>query len=111
MAAGGPILAAGTSGFVCTPLAMHGGNAPPLVVPASSTLHLQLEPGFAGFDVEIDGHNFSATELDYRITLHPDTVTLVAFGSPSLGLTALRERRLIIDSARVLARDARRLGK
>ena len=34
MAAGGPVLASGTPAIVCTPLAMHGGNAPPLVVPA-----------------------------------------------------------------------------
>jgi NAD+ kinase len=108
MAAGGPILAAGTPAFVCTPLAMHGGNAPPLVVPATSTLHLQLQPGFAGFDIEIDGHNIPATELEYGITVHQDKVTLVAFGRRSLGLEELRKRQLIVDSARVLARDARR---
>jgi NAD+ kinase len=107
MAAGGPLLAAGTSAFVCTPIAMHGGMAPPLVVPARSSLHLQLQPGFAGFDIEIDGHNYPATELEYRITLIENKVTLISFGKPSAGLTALRERRLITDSARVLARDAR----
>jgi NAD+ kinase len=32
MAAGGSLIAAGAEGFVCTPLAMHGGCAPPLVV-------------------------------------------------------------------------------
>jgi NAD+ kinase len=110
MAAGGPILAAGTPAFVCTPIAMHGGMAPPLVVPSTSTLQLELQPGFAGFEIEIDGHNYPATETAYRITLHEDKVTLIAFGAPSLGVTALRERRLITDSARVLARDARRPG-
>ena len=34
MAAGGPILLPGTAAFVCTPLAMHGGSAPPVIVPA-----------------------------------------------------------------------------
>src|SRR4051794_40541036 len=38
MAAGGPILGARTAAFVCTPLAMHGGCAPPLVGPAKATL-------------------------------------------------------------------------
>jgi NAD+ kinase len=108
MAAGGPIVAGGTPAFVCTPIAMHGGLAPPLVVPGTSTLHLQLQPGFAGFEIEIDGHIRPSTELEYRIQLHADKVTLIAFGAPSRGLTALRERGLIIDAARVRARDARR---
>jgi NAD+ kinase len=107
MAAGGPVLAGGAHVFVCTPIAMHGGLAPPLVVPATSTLHLQLKPGFAGFEIEIDGHIHSATELEYRITLHEDKVTLVALDAPPGGLTALRQRGLIIDSARVRARNAR----
>ncbi|HEX6713126.1 MAG TPA: NAD(+)/NADH kinase [Thermoleophilaceae bacterium] len=108
MAAGGPLLAAGTPAFVCTPLAMHGGNAPPLVVPATSTLHVQLLPGFAGFDIEIDGHNHPARDLDYAITLNDAKVTLISLHDrTSLGLTGLREKRLITDSARVLARDAR----
>jgi NAD+ kinase len=108
MAAGGPVLVTGTPAFVCTPLAMHGGNAPPLVIPATSTLHLQLQPGFAGFDIEIDGHNVVETELDYAITVHQDKVTLVALGRRSLGLEDLRKRQLIFDSPRVLARDARK---
>ena len=55
MAAGGPVLAAGTPAFVCTPLAMHGGSAPPLVVPSDATLTVDVQPGHAGFDIEIDG--------------------------------------------------------
>jgi hypothetical protein len=56
MAAGGPLLMGSPAAFVFTPLAMHGGNAPPLVVPATSTLSVELHPGFAGFEIEIDGH-------------------------------------------------------
>jgi NAD+ kinase len=107
MAAGGPILADGASAIVVTPLAMHGGSAAPLVVPASSTLQVQLHPGFAGFEVEIDGHNHPASQLDYTITLEDDRVTLVAFSERAGRLTRLRERRLITDSPRVLARDDR----
>src|SRR4051812_45877384 len=55
MAAGGPLLAPGTNGFVCTPLAMHGGNAPPLVVPAEATLRFAVRPGYTGYQVDIDG--------------------------------------------------------
>src|SRR5256885_5931074 len=36
MAARGPVLAT-TEAFVFTPIAMHGGSAPPLVIPASSS--------------------------------------------------------------------------
>jgi NAD+ kinase len=107
MAAGGPVVVTGAPAFVFTPLAMHGGNAPPLVVPASSTLHVELHPGFAGFEIEIDGDTRTTTQLDYTLSLHEDMVTLVALGGQSLGLTRLRDRRLISDSARILARDAR----
>jgi hypothetical protein len=61
---------------------------------------------FVGFDVEIDGHTQQIEDLDFRISLHREKVTLVMFGEPGLGLTALRERGLIADSPRVLARDA-----
>lgn len=107
MAAGGPLLTAGTSAFVCTPVAMHGGNAPPIVVSASSTMHVELNPGFAGYDIEIDGHEYETPETDYRITLHEDKATLVSLGEPTLGLAQLRAKHLISDSARILARDAR----
>jgi NAD+ kinase len=107
MAAGGPVLVAGTPAVVCTPLAMHGGNAPPIVVPGASRVGVKVHPGFAGFDIEIDGHIRALEALDYRLSLHPEKVTLVSFGELGLGLAGLRERRLITDSPRVLARDDR----
>ena len=107
MAAGGPLLAPGTAAFVFSPVAMHGGSAPPLVVPATATVEIELRPGFAGFDIEIDGHNSEVRDLHYTLTLEEDKVTLISFGERPARLTALRERRLIADSARILARDAR----
>jgi NAD+ kinase len=107
MAAGGPILAAGTAAFLCTPLAMHGGSAPPLVVPAEAVVVVDVHPGYAGFDVEIDGHERAVEGQSFRLTLHPDKLTLVTFASSGRGLTGLRKRRLITDSPRILARDAR----
>ena len=107
MAAGGPLLAAGTLALVCTPLAMHGGSAPPLVVPATANVRIEVHPSFAGFDIEIDGHTYPLQGLDYRLSLHVEKVTLVSFGKLGLGLEGLRERRLITDSPRVLARDDR----
>ena len=107
MAAGGPVIATDAAAFLFTPVAMHGGNAPPLVVGAASSIEVELHPGFAGFDIEIDGHNHPEPELSYTLTLERDKVTLVAFGERPDRLTRLRERRLISDSARVLARDDR----
>jgi NAD+ kinase len=107
MAAGGPILATDAEAFVFTPVAMHGGSAAPLVVPGDSQLRVELQPGFAGFDVEIDGHTQGGPELVYTLALHRDKAVLVTFDGPSSRLTRLRERRLITDSPRVLARDDR----
>jgi NAD+ kinase len=107
MAAGGPLLAAGTPAFVCTPLAMHGGSAPPLVVPATATATVVVQPDYAGFDVEIDGHDHDLQGPRFALTLHMDKLTLVTFGPSGRGLTGLRKRLLVIDSPRVLARDER----
>jgi NAD+ kinase len=107
MAAGGPILAAGTAAFVCTPLAMHGGCAPPLVVPASATVDVDVHPGYGGCKVEVDGDARTLEGLSFRFTLHPDRLQLVAFGPTGHGLEALRRRGLVADSPRILARDER----
>ena len=107
MAAGGPLLVPTAPAVVCTPVDMHGGSAPPLVVPASSTVRVEVHPSFAGFDVEFDGHTYPLQALDYRVSMHEDKVTLVSFGELGRGLTSLRERGLIADSPRVLARDHR----
>jgi NAD+ kinase len=107
MAAGGPLLAAGTHGFVCTPVAMHGGSAPPLVVPADATVTVTIEPTFAGFDVEIDGHRRALDAHRFRLSLRAEGATLVALGRSGRGLEMLRRRGLLTDSPRVLARDKR----
>jgi NAD+ kinase len=107
MASGGPLLVAGTRAFVCTPLAMHGGSAPPLVVPATATLQLEIQPSYGGFELELDGRRRAAAGAEYRISLHPDKVTIIGFDEPRIGLGSLRRRGLITDSPRVLARDAR----
>jgi len=107
MAAGGPVLAMGTPAYVCTPLAPHGGSAPPLVVGGDARITLDVTPGFAGIDVEIDGQRRPHTDVQYRVELHRDRLTLVTFDDAGRGLTGLRRRGLITDSPRVLARDAR----
>jgi NAD+ kinase len=107
MAAGGPVLAGGTAAFVCTPLAMHGGSAPPLVVPAEATATVVVHPGFAGFDVEVDGHRRTLAGPRFALTLHMAKLALVSFTASGYGLTSLRERMLVVDSPRILARDER----
>ena len=107
MAGGGPLLASGTPAFVCTPLAMHGGNAPPLVVPADAALTVDVTPGHAGFAVEVDGFRTPPAGRRFRVTLEPDVATLVGFDPGGRGLAPLRKRRLITDSPRILARDDR----
>ena len=107
MAAGGPIVVAGTPVFLCTPVAMHGGSAPPLVVPADARLTVEVRPSFAGYDVEVDGQRRQATAARYRFALEPDRLRLVTFGRTGHGLTALRHRGLLADSPRILARDRR----
>jgi NAD+ kinase len=107
MAAGGPLLTADAPAFVCTPLAMHGGNAPPLVVQASATLTVEVHPSYSGFDVEIDGHHRSTEARSFRIGLQENKAKLVAFSPSDKRLTRLRQRGLITDSPRVLARDRR----
>jgi NAD+ kinase len=113
MAAGGPVLVAGTAAVVCTPLAMHGGHAPPLIVPATSTVRVDVHPSYAGFEIQIDGRTTPLRAAEYLLSLHEEKLTLVSFGTLGLGIAGLRARRLITDSARVLARDdrtARRAG-
>jgi NAD+ kinase len=107
MAAGGPVLASDTPAFVCTPIAMHGGSAPSLVVPADATLTVTVAPSYAGFDVEVDGHRRALTDRQFAFALHMAKLTLVTFGAPGRGLEGLRQRGLIADSPRVLAREAR----
>jgi NAD+ kinase len=107
MAAGGSLLLAETNAFVCTPLAMHGGCAPPLVVPASSEVVLDVDPGHGGFDLEVDGHRVESTASRFEVSTEDGYAILVGLGDPDCGLPALRRRGLITDSPRVLARDTR----
>jgi NAD+ kinase len=108
MAAGGPIVVAETPVFLCTPVAMHGGSAPPLVVPSDARLTVEVRPSFAGYDVEIDGQRRHTTAERYRFALEAERLRLVTFGRAGRGLTGLRHRGLLADSPRIAARDRRR---
>jgi NAD+ kinase len=105
MAAGGPLLSPGVSAFVCTPLAMHGGSAPPVVVPDEQEVMLQADPGHSGFGVQIDGFEIDTEAQQFAVSSEPAYATLVAPGDGRGGLAGLRGRGLIADSPRVLLRD------
>jgi NAD+ kinase len=107
MASSGPILVAGIQAFVVTPLLMHGGSAPPIVVRADTAVTLAAQPGYSGFDVEVDGHRASIDGTTFTVRLAEHTATLVSMAEPGLGITALRRRGLITDSPRVMAREER----
>lgn len=107
MAAGGSLLPAGARSFVCTPLAMHGGCAPPLVIEDHREVTLQVHPGHDGFNVEIDGVELVAATERFAVGSEQAYATLVTFDESCSGLRRLRERGLITDSPRVLARGHR----
>ena len=107
MAAGGPVLVPGTKAVCVTPLAMHGGCAPPLVVPSSHALRIEVIEGFSGRRLEVDGQPGAVEGRCLDLTLEPAHVVLVAFGDDEAFLAGLRRRGVIADSPRRVARDAR----
>jgi NAD+ kinase len=107
LAAGGPLLATGIDAYVLTPLPTHGGVCPPLVVGAASELVLDTTAGHGGARLEVDGQVADTTVGSLTITFRPAVATLVSFADQEPFLTGLRRRRIIIDSARILADDHR----
>ncbi|MBA3263262.1 MAG: NAD(+)/NADH kinase [Thermoleophilaceae bacterium] len=107
MAAGGPLLAPGADGMAVTPLAPHGGSCPPLVAGGDSHLSLTIQPGFGGVRFEIDGRPAAAEGLHLAVRVRPGYATLVRLADEEPRLTGLRRRGLVLDSPRVLAREAR----
>ncbi len=92
---------------MCTPLAMHGGSAPPLVVPSDSEITVEAHPGHDGFDLNVDGFRVQSSDERFVVTAVPHYSTLVSMDGIITGVTGLRERGLISDSPRVLVRDGR----
>jgi NAD+ kinase len=107
MAAGGPILAPGIQAIVVTPLADHGGVSPPLVTGPDSRLSLSVEPGYGGSRFEIDGQEALLEAMEVTVRLRKEYASLVTLADQEPVLTGLRRRGLVVDSPRILARDAR----
>jgi NAD+ kinase len=111
LAAGGPMLAPGTTGMVLTPLSPHGGVCPPLVVGDGIRVDVDFDAANGGARVEIDGQIRDTLERGERVTyalrVEPDFATLVSLGEEEPLIAGLRRRRILFDSPRVLARDER----
>jgi NAD+ kinase len=107
MAAGGPLLAPDAHAFVMTPLSPHGGNAPPLIAGAGSRLELTFEPPYTGTRLEVDGQMTEAEPEALTIQFLPERATLVAFADQEPLFSRLRGRHILMDSPRVIAREAR----
>jgi NAD+ kinase len=111
LAAGGPMLAEGARGMVVTPVAPHGGCCPSLVAGPGSRVDIALDPGNGGARIEFDGQVRDRVEprspRTFEVSLRPEHATLIALGDEEPMLAGLRRRQVIIDSPRLLARDAR----
>ncbi|MBA2347300.1 MAG: NAD(+)/NADH kinase [Solirubrobacterales bacterium] len=111
MAAGGPILTPGTRALCVTPLAMHGGSAPPLVVGAGAALRIEITRSFSGRRVELDGQTTEIAGHLLDLRLEPEHVQVVSFADAEGVLSGLRRRGIITDSPRVVAHDVRVAGE
>jgi NAD+ kinase len=107
LAAGGPLIAPGADAFLLTPLPFHGGFCPPLVIGAGSRLELDMNAGRSGARVELDGQVTDLVVTALQIRLRPRVAIVVAFEGQESLLDGLRRRRIIMDSPRILADDAR----
>jgi NAD+ kinase len=107
MSAGGPLLAPGTNAFVFTPLYAHGGVCPPLVLSEQSELQIVTAPGYGRAKLEVDGQPIDPQVGELKMRLRPAVATVVGFDDQEQFLTGLRRRKIIADSPRFLAEDAR----
>jgi NAD+ kinase len=107
MAAGGPILAPGAEGMVVTPLAPHGGSAPPLVAGPDSTVTLEIELTYSRVRCDVDGSLTAISGDMLAIRRRPDYAQLVELADEESRLTGLRRRGLILDGPRMLVRERR----
>jgi NAD+ kinase len=108
LGAGGPLLSADADAFVVTPLTAHGGSCPPIVVASSAEVQLLPETRYGGARLELDGQLVDTRITPLTITSRAAAATIVGFADQKPLLTRLRERRVIIDSPRILAEMARR---
>lgn len=108
ISAGGPLLLTGIDAYVLTPLPKHGGFAPPLVIGADCELELDGAASFGGVRLEVDGQVAGSGAGAVTVSFRPAMATQVTFDDHEPLLSGLRRRRILVDSPRFLAEDARR---
>jgi NAD+ kinase len=111
LAAGGPLILPAAEAFALTPLSPHGGVCPPLVATAGTHVTILFDAGNGGARVEVDGQvirrQAPSEQLALELAWRQRAAVLVSLGDQEPLLAALRQRRILIDSPRVLARDDR----
>ena len=108
LAAGSALLTPETEAYLLTPLSTHGGFRQPLVISAETELRLEINQGVGGAKLEIDGQAVDVEPPDtLSVRLRADVATMVTFADQEPLLAALRRRRLIVDSPRIVAERER----
>jgi NAD+ kinase len=105
LAAGGPLLAPEAEAFLFTPLSVHGGRCPALVIASSAELEVTATLGHNRARLELDGQSADTRIEPLTISFRPAVATIVGFDDQEPVLSGLRRRRIIIDSPRILARE------
>lgn len=103
LAAGGPLLYLEAQAFVFTPLTIHGGSCPPLVLGPESRLELEFDTRHGGARLEIDGQVVGDVPEALQITFSPAAATVVTFPDQEPLLSRLRRVEIVTDSPRILA--------
>jgi len=107
LAAGGPLITPDVNAFLLTPLTVHGGFCPPLVISGRSRLQLETNAARSGARVEVDGQVSDLQVTTLRIGLRAEVGTVVTFADQESLLAGLRTRGVIADSPRIVADDGR----
>jgi NAD+ kinase len=108
MAARGPLLTPTCDNFAVTPLASHGGSIPPLVLAGHNELTLELQAGYGGMRLEVDGRGTDANTDTLTITRRGGYATLVTLDGGEAMIAGLRRRGLVLDSPRAKLRTERK---
>ena len=77
------------------------------MVGTGSRLNLSVHPGYGGHRFEVDGQEVAKGALEVTARLRQEYATLVTLAEQEPLLTGLRRRGLVVDSPRILVRDAR----
>ena len=107
LAAGGPLLTPTCENFAVTPLADHAGSVPPIVASEDNELTLEIDPGFGGARLEVDGRGRGTCPTTLTIRLKSDYATLVTLDGGESMITGLRRRSVVEDSPRAKMRSER----